>query len=75
MIEPSNSPWSSPIVMIPKPDGIFHFCNDFRKLNKVSQFDSYPMPRVDELIERLGRARYVSTLELTKGYWQVLLSP
>ncbi|KAI2662301.1 Retrovirus-related Pol polyprotein from transposon 17.6 [Labeo rohita] len=75
VIEPSRSPWSSPIVMVPKPDGTLRFCNDFRRLNEVSQFDGYPMPRVDELLDRLGRARYLSTLDLTKGYWQVPLTP
>ncbi|KAI2645187.1 Retrovirus-related Pol polyprotein from transposon 17.6 [Labeo rohita] len=74
VIEPSRSPWSSPIVMVPKPDGTLCFCNDFRRLNEVSQFDGYPMPRVDELLDRLGRARYISTLDLTKGYWQVPLT-
>ncbi|KAL1282357.1 hypothetical protein QQF64_001160 [Cirrhinus molitorella] len=74
VIEPSRSPWSSPIVMVPKPDGTLRFCNDFRRLNEVSEFDGYPMPRVDELLERLGRARYISTLDLTKGYWQVRLT-
>ncbi len=44
VIEPSNSPWSSPIVMVPKPDDTLHFCNDFRRLNEVSEFDGYPMP-------------------------------
>ncbi len=48
--------------------------NDFRRLNEVSEFDGYPMPRVDELLDRLGRARYISTLDLTKGYWQVPLT-
>ncbi|KAI2644445.1 Retrovirus-related Pol polyprotein from transposon 17.6 [Labeo rohita] len=75
VIEPSRSPWSSPIVMVPKPDGTLRFCNDFRRLNEVSQFDGYPMPRVDELLDRLGRARYITTLDLTKGYWQVPLTP
>ena len=74
VIEPSHSPWSSPIVMVPKPDGTLRFCNDFRRLNEVSEFDCYPMPRVDELLDRLGRARFISTLDLTKGYWQVPLS-
>ncbi len=74
VIEPSRSPWSSPIVLVPKPDGTLRFCNDYRRLNEVSQFDGYPMPRVDELLDRLGRARYISTLDLTKGYWQVPLS-
>ncbi|KAL0152849.1 hypothetical protein M9458_051843 [Cirrhinus mrigala] len=74
VIEPSWSPWSSPIVLVPKPDGTLRFCNDYRRLNEVSDFDSYPMPRVDELLERLGRARYITTLDLTKGYWQVPLT-
>ena len=74
VIEESHSPWSSPIVLVPKPDGSLRFCNDFRKLNEVSKFDSYPMPRTDEMIERLGPARFISTLDLTKGYWQVPLT-
>ncbi|KAL0148983.1 hypothetical protein M9458_055787 [Cirrhinus mrigala] len=61
VIEPSRSPWSSPIVMVPKPDGTLRFCNDFRRLNEVSQFDSYPMPRVDKLLDRLGRARILAS--------------
>ncbi|KAI2645131.1 Retrovirus-related Pol polyprotein from transposon 17.6 [Labeo rohita] len=43
-------------------------------LNEVFEFDSYPMPQVDELLDCLGRARYISTLDLTKGYWQVPLT-
>ena len=75
VIEESRSAWSSPIVLVPKADGTHQFCNNFRRLNEVSEFDSYPMPRVDELIEWLGPARYLSTLDLTKGYWQVPLTP
>lgn len=48
--------------------------NNFRKLNQVSEFDSYPMPWLDDLIKGLGRARFISTLDLTKSYWQVALS-
>ena len=74
VIEESRSAWSSPVVLVAKPDGTHRFRNDFRRLNEVSEFDAYPMPRVDELIERLGPARYLTTLDLTKGYWQVPLT-
>ena len=75
VIEESHSAWSSPIVLIGKPDGSIRFCVDYRKVNEVSRFDAYPMPRVDELLDRLGTARFFSTLDLTKGYWQIPLSP
>ena len=74
VIAESRSAWSSPVVLVPKPDGTFRFSNNFRKLNDVSDFDAYPMSRVDEMIERLGPARYLTTLDLTKGYWQVPLT-
>ena len=74
VIEKSQSAWSNPIVLVGKPDNTVRFCNDFRKLNNVSEFDAYPMPRVDELIESLGNARFITTLDLTKGYWQVPMS-
>ena len=75
VIEESHSAWSSPIVLVGKPDGSIRFCVDYRKVNDVSRFDAYPMPRVDELLDRLGTARFFSTLDLTKGYWQIPLSP
>ncbi|XP_064418480.1 uncharacterized protein LOC135358762 [Latimeria chalumnae] len=74
ILEESHSEWNSPIILVPKPDGSIRFCNDYRRLNEISKFDSYPMPRVDDLIERLGRARCLTTLDLTKGYWQVPLT-
>lgn len=48
-------------------------CFDFRKVNEVSQFEAYPMPRVQELLEKLGKAEYLTTLDITKGYWQIPL--
>lgn len=71
IIEPSRSEWSFPVVIVPKKDGSIRLCVDYRKLNTVSKSDSYPMPQVDELIDRLGGAKYISTIDLTKGYWQV----
>nr|WP_193639287.1 reverse transcriptase family protein [Escherichia coli] len=75
VIEESNSAWCSPIVLVAKKDGTVRFCVDYRKVNDVSRFDAYPMPRVDELLDRLGTARFFTTLDLTKGYWQIPLSP
>ncbi len=75
VIEESHSDWASPIVLVPKTDGSVRFCVDYRRVNAVSKFDAYPMPRVDEMLDRLGSARFYSTLDLTKGYWQIPLSP
>ncbi|CAM5160097.1 unnamed protein product [Natator depressus] len=73
VIHPSNSAWASPGVLVPKPDGEICFCVDYRKLNTVTRPDNYPLPRTDELLEKLGRAQFISTLHLTNGYWQVPL--
>lgn len=75
VIEESYSEWTSLIILVPKPDGIWGFCNGFRKVNKVLKFDAYPMPRVDELVEKLGKAKFLSTQDFTKGYCQTPLTP
>ncbi len=54
VIEESHSDWASPIVLVPKTDGSVRFCVDYRKVNGVSKFDAYTMPRVDELLDRLS---------------------
>ena len=71
IIEPSNSEWASPIVLVQKKDGTMRFCMDYQKLNSVAEAGAYPMPRLDELIDDLGSAKFISTLDLTRGYWQV----
>ncbi|CAM4589834.1 unnamed protein product [Lepidochelys kempii] len=75
VIEPSQSEWRSPVVLVPKPDGSWQFCIDFWRVNAISKFDAYPMPRIDELLDWLGEACYITTLDLTKGYWQIPLDP
>ena len=71
VIEPSSSDWAAPIVLVKKKDGTIRLCFDYRKLNSLSRADAYPMPQIDELIDRLGKAKFVTTLDLTRGYWQV----
>lgn len=74
VIERSSSGWSSPIVLVPKKDGSICFCIDFRQVNAQSYFDAYPLPRLEDLIKRPGRAQFITTLDLCKGYWQVPLA-
>ena len=71
VIRPSTSPWASPIVLVTKKDGSVRFCVDYKKLNQTAEFDAYPMPRVEELIDTVGPATIISTLDLAKGYWQI----
>ena len=73
-VEFSNSEWSSPCLLVPKPDKTVRFCTDYRKVNSVTRTDSYPIPRVDDCIDQVGSARYVSKFDLLKGYWQVPLT-
>ncbi|KYO41119.1 retrotransposon-like protein 1 [Alligator mississippiensis] len=71
VIRPSRSPWRSPLVPVRKPDGSLRLCMDYRHLNAMVVFDVFPMPHVAELVERIGDARYISTLDMAKGYWQI----
>ena len=66
----SNSPWSSPVVLVKKRDGGVRFC-DYRRLNAVTVKDSYPLSRIDDTLDALSGPRYFTTLDLAAGYWQV----
>lgn len=74
VIEPSNSPWSSPIVLVQKSTGKYRFCVDMREVNTASVKDAYPLPRIDAILDKLRHARILSTIDLRKGYWQVPLA-
>ena len=71
VIQPSTSPWASPVVMVKKKDGTHRFCVDYRQLNEVTRADTYPLPRIDDLLDQLGQCKYFSTLDLAAGYWQI----
>ena len=73
IIEPSTSAWASPIVVVAKPNGDIRLCTDYRALNKITEFDPYPIPRIDEILDEVAAAKYITTLDLTKGFYQVPL--
>lgn len=72
--EPSISPWALPCILVPKSNGTYRFCADFRKINKVTVMDSYPLPLIDNIIDEVGKSTYISTLDLQWGYWQIPLT-
>ncbi|XP_019888240.1 uncharacterized protein LOC109611168 [Ooceraea biroi] len=74
VIEESQSPWVSPAVMVKKKDGTIRFCVDYRKLNDVTVKDSYPLPRIDDILDQLAGNTWFTTLDLKSGYWQVSLA-
>jgi len=75
VIRPSRSPWASPVVLVPKQNGKLRFCVDFRQLNKVTEADAYPLPRIDTALESLNGSTFYSSLDLAAGYWQIKLEP
>jgi hypothetical protein len=73
-IRESYSPWASPVTLAKKKNNNFRFCIDYRKLNSVTKPDAYPLPRIDELLERYQTARWFTSMDLASGFHQVEMS-
>lgn len=73
-IQPCQSEWSSPCDLVPKPDVRVRFCTDNRKVNAGTKTDSFPIPRIDDCIDKIGQAKYVTKCDLLKDYWEVPLT-
>lgn len=74
IVRESCSPYSSPIVLVPKKDGSIRLCVDYRQLNAKTRRDAYPLPRIEESLDALSGAKWFSTLDLASGYNQVPVS-
>ena len=73
-IEPSQSNYSSPCILVPKSNGTYRMCTDYRKVNSVTKTDSFPIPRIDDCIDKVGNSKYVTKFDRLKGFWQVPLT-
>ena len=74
IIEPSNSPYASPVVLVKKSDGSYRFCCDFRKLNSVTVFDAEPIGNPEDLFVKMSGSKYFTKVDLSKGYWQIKMN-
>lgn len=73
IIEKSNSAWNSPIVLVPKSNGEIRMCLDSRKLNSVTKVDTYPMPLIQEILDSLNNAKFLSSIDLKSAFFQLNL--
>ena len=74
-IRPSCSPYGAPIIFIRKKTGELRMTVDYRALNRQTKKDVYPLPRIDDLLDKLAKAKYLSAIDLASGYHQIAMAP
>jgi hypothetical protein len=75
IIRESNSPFGSPVVLVQKNDGTDRLCVDYRALNKITVKDRYPLPRIDDQLDRLGKGKFFTSLDMASGFHQIPIAP
>jgi hypothetical protein len=73
LVEPSTSPNGAPVLLVRKPDGTWRFCIDYRALNTVTIKQGYPLPRIDDLLDKIQGSQYFSSMDLLQGFYQLPL--
>jgi len=71
LIKESESPWASPIVLVRKANGSLRICVDYRRLNEVTIKDCYPLPKIEDMLVILHKAKFYTILDLASGYHQI----
>ena len=72
-IRPSKSPWAAPVLFVTKKDGGLRFCIDYRALNRLTIKNSYPLPRIDDILDLFSKAKFFTKIDLRQGYYQIRL--
>ncbi|XP_068229908.1 uncharacterized protein [Palaemon carinicauda] len=71
---PSKSPWASPCILVKKPNNSYRMCTDYRRVNSVTVKDAYPLPRIADIIDSVSNSKYLTQIDLLKGYYQIKLT-
>ena len=75
LIRPSRSPYCSPVLLVQKKDDTFRMCIDYRALNKITVKNRFPIPRIDDILDRIGGSEVFSHIDLKSGYHQIRVIP